>query len=77
VASNNLRALGFVVQKVIDLGDGAIENGDLEAVIVHVEDKILSHDGEADEADIAGRIWHISLRKLNFSIACGRFFALP
>ena len=45
-------SLGFVGQKVVHFGDGAVEDGNFEAVVVHVEDKILSHDGEADEADI-------------------------
>jgi hypothetical protein len=52
VRSNNLRTFGLVGQKVVHLRHGAVENGHFEAVIVHVEDKILSHDGKADQADI-------------------------
>ncbi len=52
VGADNLGALGFVGEEVVHLGNGAVEDGNFEAVVVHVEDKILSHDGEADEADI-------------------------
>jgi hypothetical protein len=27
-------------------------------MVVHVEDKILSHNGEADQADVTGCFWH-------------------
>ena len=52
VRADDLRALGFVGDEVVDLGDGAVEDGDLESVVVHVEDEVLSHDGKADQADI-------------------------
>jgi hypothetical protein len=35
-------------------------------VVVHVEDKVLSHDGKTDEADIAGCVWHVLLPKDRF-----------
>ncbi len=58
VGSDDLRAFCFVGQEVVYLGDCAIEDGNLEAVVVHVEDKILSHDSEADQADITRCVWH-------------------
>ncbi len=51
-------ALGFVGDEVVDLGDGAVEDGDLESVVVHVEDEVLSHDGKADQADITSWFRH-------------------
>ena len=62
VGAGHLRPLGFVRQKVVYLCDGAVEDGNLESVVVHVEYKILSHDGKADQADITHRFWHNSLR---------------
>ena len=71
VRADDLGALGFVGDEVIDLGDGAVEDGDLESVVVHVEDEVLSHDGKADEADITHWIWHTLLQKRNFITANG------
>jgi hypothetical protein len=58
VRADDLGALGFVGEEVVDLGDGAVEDGHFEAVVVHVEDEVLSHDGKADEADITRSVWH-------------------
>jgi hypothetical protein len=52
VRADDLGALGLVGEEVVDLGNGAVEDGDFEAVVVHVEDEVLSHDGKADQADI-------------------------
>ena len=52
VRADDLGALGFVGEEVVDLGDGAVEDRNFESVVVHVEDKVLSHDGKADQADI-------------------------
>jgi hypothetical protein len=52
VGSGDLGPFGFVGQKVIHLGNSAVVHGHLEAMIVHVEDQILSHDSQADQADI-------------------------
>ncbi len=58
VRADDLGALGFVGQEVVHFGDGAVEDGHLEAVVVHVEDEVLSHDGEADQADVTRCFWH-------------------
>ena len=52
VGAHNLRALGFVRNKLIYFGDRSIENGDLVAVIVHIQDQVLAHHGQADQSDI-------------------------
>ena len=64
VRADDLRALGLVGDEVVDLGDGAVEDGDLEAVVVHVEDEVLAHDGQADEADITGSVGHGFSRRM-------------
>ena len=60
VRAHHLRSLRFVGQKVVDLGNGAVEDGHFESVVVHVEDQILSHHGKADEADITQCFRHFS-----------------
>jgi hypothetical protein len=42
VSANNGRALGFVFQESVDLGDSSVESANGEAVVGHVHDEILS-----------------------------------
>ncbi len=56
--ADDLRALGFVLEELVDLGDGSIEDGHAVAVVVHVQDQILAHDSEADQSDVASCSWH-------------------
>ena len=58
VGADDVGALGFVGEEVVDFGGGAVEYGHFEAVVVHIEDKVLSHDGKTDEADITRSVWH-------------------
>ena len=44
--------LGAVFQEGIHFGCCAIVHGYGEAVVGHVEDEVLAHDGQADESDI-------------------------
>ena len=53
--ADDLGALGFVGEEVVHLRDGAVVGDDGEAVVVHVQNQILAHDGQADECDIAFR----------------------
>jgi len=52
MSADDLGALGFAAEEFIHLGDGAIEDGDGEAVIIHVENEVLAHDGQTDESDV-------------------------
>jgi hypothetical protein len=38
---------------VVNLGNSAVESDDIEAVISSVQDQILTHNGQADEAEIS------------------------
>ena len=58
VCSHDIGPLGLVGNEVIDFGDRPVEHGNLEPVVVHVEDEILSHDCKADEANVARCFWH-------------------
>ena len=39
--------------ETVDFGHGTIEADDLETVVGSIEDEILTHDGQADEAEIS------------------------
>ena len=56
--ADNLRALGLILDKVVYFGDGSIENGDLVAVVVHIQNQILTHHREANQSDVAICVWH-------------------
>ena len=58
----DLGALRLVREEVVHLGGGAVVGHDGEAVVVHVENQILAHDGQADHCDIAGRSAHVDGR---------------
>src|SRR5687767_5366677 len=58
--ANDLRSLRFFGEKFIHLRHRAIVNDDGKSVIVHVQNKILSHDGEADESDVSFR-FHLQI----------------
>lgn len=45
--------LGLILKEVVNLADGAVEGNNGESVISSVEDQVLSHDSQADEAEIA------------------------
>ena len=46
------RTLGLILKEVVDLGDRAVEGSDSETLIGSVQDQVLTHDGETDEAEI-------------------------
>ena len=54
VRAHHVGAGGFVRDEIVNLRDGAIEDGHAIAVVVHIQDEVLAHYREADEADIAG-----------------------
>ena len=45
--------LGAALGELLGHGRGAVVDADGEALALHVEDEVLAHDGEADEADVA------------------------
>ena len=65
VRADDVRALGLVGEEVVHLRRGAVVGHDGEAVVVHVEDQILAHDGQADDCDIACRFHDVESGKPN------------
>ena len=53
MGADDLRALGFAAEKLIHPGDRAVEHGHGEAVVIHVEDEVLAHDGQTDQSNIS------------------------
>lgn len=47
------RTFGFICKKPVDLCHGAVKYYNSEAVVCHIHDEILAHDGQADEAKIS------------------------
>ena len=53
VGTDDVGAFGLVVEEIVHLGDGAVVGHDGEAVVVHVEDQVLPHDGQPDHRDVS------------------------
>ena len=47
--------LASLARKSSTFSDGAVEGHHGEAVVVHVEDQVLAHDGKADQGDVSFR----------------------
>lgn len=45
--------LGLIVQEAVNLGGGTVEGADGETVVSSIEDQVLAHDGQTDEAEIS------------------------
>jgi 20S proteasome alpha/beta subunit len=45
--------LGLVGQEAVNLGGGTVVGADGETVISNVEDQVLAHNGQTDEAEIS------------------------
>ena len=46
------RTFGLVFHKPVDLGNGPIEGTDGESMVGHVQDQVLTHNGQTDKAHI-------------------------
>ena len=57
--ADDLGALGLVVEKIVHLGNGAVEGHHGEAVVVHVQNQILAHHGQPNQCNVS--LWfHLS-----------------
>ena len=45
--------LGLVIEEAVNLGDGSVEDNDREAMVSSVQDQVLAHNSEANEAKIS------------------------
>lgn len=53
VGTDDGLAFGLVLEKEVDLFHGPIEGYDFEAMVGSIEDEVLAHDGQTDEAKIS------------------------
>jgi hypothetical protein len=53
IRNEERHTLGFIIQKAVDLGDGSVEGNDGKAMVSSVQDQILAHDSQANEAKIS------------------------
>jgi hypothetical protein len=58
VRSNHLRSFGLVVKKFVYLRGRPVEDRNLVAVIVHVQNQVLAHYRQTDQPDIATSLSH-------------------
>jgi hypothetical protein len=72
MGAQNARAFSFVGQEFVNFADGPVVGDHGEAVIVHVEDKILAHHCQTDERQIALGFRHVRCRasKKGFRMLC-------
>ena len=63
LVSRHVGAGGGAGHELLRLGGSAVEDRDAVAVLVHVQDEVLSHHGKADQADVGllGRVHAPSL----------------
>ena len=47
--------LGLIGEEVVNLGHCAVEGNDIVAVICGIQDQVLAHNSQADEAEISSR----------------------
>ena len=55
-------AFCLVFEESVHFGDGSVECEDLEFVVCGIQDQILAHDGQADEAEISPNKAPISIK---------------
>ena len=53
MSSNDALALGLVSQEVIHFGSSPVEGTYDETVIRHIQDQVLTHDGQTDQSNIS------------------------
>ncbi len=53
VRADDLGAFGLVGEEIVHLGDGAVEGDHGEAVVVHVQNQVLAHDGQPNHGNIS------------------------
>ena len=55
VGADDVGALGFLVEEVVHLRDGAVESGHGEPVVVHVQNQVLAHNGQPNYSNVSFR----------------------
>ena len=56
IRADDLGSGRFILDEIVNLRDGPVENGHAVAVVVHVEDQVLAHNSQANQAYIAGGV---------------------
>jgi hypothetical protein len=64
-------AFGFVREERVHFFSGSIVSHDSEAVIVHVEDEVLAHDGQTNECYVAGWLHDFYLGDMKIRLVRG------
>jgi hypothetical protein len=56
-------AFCFLIEEFIHLGDGAVESGHSESVVVHVQNEVLAHHGQTNYGNISFRFHKMYLSR--------------
>lgn len=57
MSANDGLALGLIVKEVVDLGYCTVERAHSEAMVGGVQDQVLTHNRQADQAEISSASW--------------------
>lgn len=53
VGSHDVLSLSTSLDELVNNGGGSVEHGDLEAMALHVQDEVLTHNGKTDQSNIS------------------------
>src|SRR5437773_273415 len=56
--ASDLRTFRFILEEIVDLRNRAVEHGHLIAVVVHVQDQVLTHNGQSNQCDVTALFVH-------------------
>src|ERR1700676_5133077 len=68
MGASHVGALRLIVDELVHLRYGSVEDRHLVSVVVHVQHQILAHDRETDQTNITGIIYHTDLLKHAFAV---------
>jgi hypothetical protein len=63
-------------QEIVYLGDRTVEDGYLESVVVHIEDKVLPHNSKPNQPNVTSCIWHIFSEISLIESMCASIYAI-
>src|SRR5207249_1261252 len=52
MSANDVCTFRFVVEEIVHLRNGPVEDRDLKPMVVHVEHEVLTHYGQTNQSDI-------------------------
>ena len=66
------RTFCFIIQETVDFGDSTVESNDGEALVCGVQDEVLAHNGQPNEAEVSARTRRHRRADTDAGQACAR-----